>query len=135
MHCVYNWVAACHRARTKEDVYAAMPKVATNIDEWEAIGYSIRMPRLTWVATCWNSTITIKLDKIKKIDCMMVLVRLFTIWFKFFSSYLMTFWLTSIVFINDLFFFFESQISIFFLFLHVKTYGIQWQSSKLNIFC
>ena len=74
--CAYNWVAAKLGATTKEEVQAAITKVATNIDGWEAIGFPVRKPRRTWIATGLNSTFTIELDDLKTpINRMLVLVR------------------------------------------------------------
>jgi len=71
---VYNWVAARHNADTADAVYAAISKVATSIKGWKAIGYPIRKPRRTWIATGLNSTFTIQLDSLKEpINQMMVL--------------------------------------------------------------
>lgn len=75
MHCVYNWVAGRHNADTADAVYAAVSKVATSIKGWKAIGYPIRKPRRTWIATGLNSTFTIQLDSLKEpINRMMVMV-------------------------------------------------------------
>eukprot|EP00956_Cyclotella_meneghiniana_P038998 scaffold163861_cov63-Cyclotella_meneghiniana.AAC.2 len=40
-----------HNADTADAVYAAISKVATSIKGWKAIGYPIRKPRRTWIAT------------------------------------------------------------------------------------
>jgi len=63
---VYNWIAAYLSASTAAAVKAVITKVATNIDGWEAIGFPIKKPRRTWIATGGlNSTFTIQLDDLK----------------------------------------------------------------------
>ena len=75
VYCVYSFVAATHGASTKEKVRAAINKVATNIQGWEATGFPVKKPRRTWAATGLNSTFTIQLDDLTTpINRMLILV-------------------------------------------------------------
>lgn len=75
--CAYQFIAHMLGASNADQVQKAVESVAMNIHGWEATGYPVKKPRLTWQVIHNNATFTIQMDNMKvPINRLLVLVSM-----------------------------------------------------------